>query len=191
MYEKERKISLHNCLSSTANTKNHYLASKITILFIALVKSVILAFLWLCMYNSHILYWKQNKQQQKRTDRPTLFSKRLLLQYNWPYRKYAIWPRDGACHANHACAALTVSRSFRQVFVFFHWKCIQVLQNSSSIKQTCLKRYHHDLLRYLVAFSKFECHASQKLRILALILFISRSISIRTGNAQVDNFHAL
>ena len=77
---------------------------------------------------------------------------------NWPYRKYAIWPRDGACHANHACAALTVSRSCRQAFVFFHWKCTQVLQKSSSlsIKQTCLKRYHHDLLRHLVAFSKFD-----------------------------------
>ena len=77
---------------------------------------------------------------------------------NSHYRKYAIWPRDGTCHANHACAALTVSRSCRQAFVFFHWKCTQVLQKSlsSSIKQTCFKRYHHDLLRHLVAFSKFE-----------------------------------
>ena len=29
---------------------------------------------------------------------------------------------------NHACAALTVSRSCRLAFVFFHWKCTQVLQ---------------------------------------------------------------
>ena len=49
---------------------------------------------------------------------------------NSRYRIYAIWPRDGACHANHACAALTVSRSCRQAFVFFHWKCMQVLQKS-------------------------------------------------------------
>ena len=67
-------------------------------------------------------------------------------------------PRDGACHANHACAALTVSRSCRQWFVFFHWKCTQVLQKSLSliIKQACFKRYHPELLRHLVAFSKFE-----------------------------------
>ena len=59
---------------------------------------------------------------------------------------------------NHACAALTVSRSCRQAFVFFHWKCTRVLQKSLSlsIKQTCFKRYHHDLLRHLVACSKFE-----------------------------------
>ena len=77
---------------------------------------------------------------------------------NSRYRKYAIWPRDGACHANHACAALTVSRSCRQAFVFFHWKCTQVLQKSLSlsIKQICFVRYNHDLLRHLVAFSKFE-----------------------------------
>ena len=43
--------------------------------------------------------------------------------YNSRYRKYTVWPRDGACHANHACAALTESRSCRQAFVFFHWKC--------------------------------------------------------------------
>ena len=49
-------------------------------------------------------------------------------RHNSRYRKYAIWPRDGACHANHACAALTVSRSCRQAFVFFHWKCTQELQ---------------------------------------------------------------
>ena len=36
--------------------------------------------------------------------------------------------------------------------VFFHWKCTQVLQNSLSIKRTCIKRYHHYLLRHLVAF---------------------------------------
>ena len=35
------------------------------------------------------------------------------------------------------------------------------------------------------------CHPIQKLWILALILFLSRSISIRTGNELVDNFHAL
>ena len=29
---------------------------------------------------------------------------------NSRYPRYAIWPRAGACHANHACAALTVSR---------------------------------------------------------------------------------
>ena len=63
--------------------------------------------------------------------------------------QYVIWPRDGACHANHACAALTVSRSCRLAFVFFHWKCTQV-------SQAYFKRYHHDLLRHLVAFSKFE-----------------------------------
>ena len=39
---------------------------------------------------------------------------------------------------------------------FLHWKCAQVLQKSLSIKQTCFVRYHHDLLRHLVAFSKFE-----------------------------------
>ena len=46
----------------------------------------------------------------------------------------------------------------RLVFVFLHWKCTQVLQKSLSlsIKHTCFKRYHHDLLRHLVAFSKFE-----------------------------------
>ena len=35
---------------------------------------------------------------------------------------------------------------------------IHVLQKSLSlsIKQACFKRYHHDLLRHLVAFSKFE-----------------------------------
>ena len=33
--------------------------------------------------------------------------------------KYTIWPKDGACHANHACAALTVSRSCRQACFFF------------------------------------------------------------------------
>ena len=78
--------------------------------------------------------------------------------FNSRYRKYAIWPRDGACHANHACAALTVSRSCRQAFVFFPGKCTQVLQKSLSlsIKQTCFKRYHHDLLRHLVAISTFE-----------------------------------
>ena len=27
--------------------------------------------------------------------------------HNSRYRKHVIWPRDGACHANHACAALT------------------------------------------------------------------------------------
>ena len=46
----------------------------------------------------------------------------------------------------------------RLEFVFFHWKCTQVLQKSLSlsIKHACFKRYHHDLLRHLVAFSKFE-----------------------------------
>ena len=46
----------------------------------------------------------------------------------------------------------------RLAFVFFHWKCTQVLQKSLSlsIKHACFKRYHHDLLRHLVAFSKFE-----------------------------------
>ena len=46
----------------------------------------------------------------------------------------------------------------RLEFVFFHWKCTQVLQKSLSlsIKYVCFKRYHHDLLRHLVAFSKFE-----------------------------------
>ena len=81
------------------------------------------------------------------------------IQYsNSRYPRYAIWPRGGACHANHACAALTVSRSCQLAFVFFHWKCTQVLQKSLSlsIKQACFKRYHHDLLRHLVVFSKFE-----------------------------------
>ena len=76
---------------------------------------------------------------------------------NSRYPQYAIWPRDGAGHANHACAALTVSQWCRQAFVFFHWKCTQVLQNPClSIIQTCFKKYH-ELLRHLVAFSKFEC----------------------------------
>ena len=46
----------------------------------------------------------------------------------------------------------------RLAFVFFHWKCTQVLQKSLSlsINHACFKRYHHDLLRHLVAFSKFE-----------------------------------
>ena len=81
---------------------------------------------------------------------------------NSRYHKYAIWPRDGACHANHAFAALSVSRSCRQAFVFFHWKCTQVLQKSLSlsIKQTCFNRYHHYLLRHLVAFLKFEWFVS-------------------------------
>ena len=71
---------------------------------------------------------------------------------NSRYRKYAIWPRDGACHANHACAALAISRSCRQAFVFFHWKCTQVSQKSLSLimKHTCFKRYHHNLLRHFV-----------------------------------------
>ena len=83
-----------------------------------------------------------------------------VIMCNSGYRKYAIWLRlrDGACHANHAWAALTVSRSCWQVFVFIHWKCTQVVQNSLIliIKQTCFKRYHHNLLRHLFAFSKFE-----------------------------------
>ena len=62
---------------------------------------------------------------------------------------------------------------WRLAFVFFLWKCTQVLQKSLSlsIKHACFKRYHHDLLRHLVAFSKFEWFISsdQKLRILALI----------------------
>ena len=33
--------------------------------------------------------------------------------------------------------------------------------------------------------------SNPKIKNLALILFISRSISIRTGNELVDNFHAL
>ena len=46
----------------------------------------------------------------------------------------------------------------RLEFVFFHWKCTQVLQKSLSlsVKHACFKRYHHDLLRHLVAFSRFE-----------------------------------
>ena len=41
---------------------------------------------------------------------------------------------------------------------FLPLKCTQVLQKSLSlsIKHACFKRYHHDLLRHLVAFSKFE-----------------------------------
>ena len=34
----------------------------------------------------------------------------LVKMVNSRYPRYAIWPRAGACHANHACAALTVSR---------------------------------------------------------------------------------
>ena len=52
-----------------------------------------------------------------------------LSSTNSRYPWYAIWPRGGACHANHACAALTVSRSCRLAFLFFHWKCTQVVQN--------------------------------------------------------------
>ena len=55
--------------------------------------------------------------------KPTLitFSKTAVGR-NWGnsrYPRYAIWPRGGTCHANHACAALTVSRSCRLAFVFF------------------------------------------------------------------------
>ena len=34
--------------------------------------------------------------------------RKTLLKSRYP--RYAVWPRAGACHANHACAALTVSR---------------------------------------------------------------------------------
>ena len=74
-------------------------------------------------------------------------------------------------------------RSCWQAFVFFHWKCTQVSQKSLSliIKQTCFKRYHHDLLRHVFAFFKIWVAYViwvKKLRILALILFISCSNSM-------------
>ena len=67
------------------------------------------------------------------------------------------------------------------------------LQKSLSLspwKQTRLKRYHDDLLRHLVAFSKFEWFMSSDPKIKNFgthWLSISRSISIRTGNEQVNN----
>ena len=122
-----------------------------------------------------------------------------VFSYNYDnsrHPQYAIWPRDGACHANHACAALTVSRSYRLAFVFFHWKCTQELQKSLnlSIKQACLIK--DTIIIYWGIWLHFQnlsglFHPITKLRILPLILFISHSISIQTGNEQVDNFHAL
>ena len=84
----------------------------------------------------------------------------------------------------------------RLEFVFFHWKCTQVLQKSLSlsIKHACFKRYHHEIIEDIrLHFQTLSglFHPITKLRILALILFISCSISLRTGSDQVDTFHAL
>ena len=130
--------------------------------------------------------WATQKQSRSRTSTHMVNSR---------YPQYAIWPRDGACHANHACAALTISRSCRLAFVFFHWKCTQVLQKSLSlsIKRHVLKdtiMIYWDIWLHFHSLSGLF-HPITKLRILALILFMSRSISIRTGNEQVNNFHAL
>ena len=127
--------------------------------------SDIISVLWCDLWCKHVPVHIENLQSRS----PYCFSKSelnmaknrykmLLLAYNSRYPRYAIWPRGGACHANHACAVLTVSWSCRLAFVFFHWKFTQVLQKSLSlsIKQACFKIYHHDLLRHLVAFSKFE-----------------------------------
>ena len=46
-----------------------------------------------------------------------LFKFCLTLLCNSRYLRYAIWPRGGACHANHAGAVLTVSRSGQLAFV--------------------------------------------------------------------------
>ena len=83
-------------------------------------------------------------------------------EINSRYPRYAIWPRAGGL----SCKPRMLKRMrsadsipmCRLVFVFFHWKCTQILQKSLSlsIKHACFKRYHHDLLRHLVAFSKFE-----------------------------------
>ena len=51
-----------------------------------------------------------------------LWDTRYSFKGNSRYPRYAIWPRAGACHANHACAALTVSRCCRLEFVFFPLK---------------------------------------------------------------------
>ena len=82
----------------------------------------------------------------------------------------------------------------RLEFVFFHWKCTQVLQKSLSLS---IKKKHEDtIMIYWDIWLHFQhlsglFHPITKLRSLALILFISCSISIRTGSDQVDTFHAL
>ena len=47
---------------------------------------------------------------------------------NSHYPNYAISPRDGVCHAHHACAVKTVLRLSRQVFVYFRLKVITCIK---------------------------------------------------------------
>ena len=120
----------------------------------------------------------------------------IIPTCNSRYRIHTIWPRDGACHANHAYAALAISRSCRQALVFFHWKCTHVSQKSLSLIIKHIHVLKDTIMIYWDICLHFQnlsvlCHPIQKLGIVALILFISCSISIRTGNELVNNCHAL
>ena len=72
-------------------------------------------------YNSSIIYHVDNTFIPQ-SDEIAILALSALHKHvsNSRYPRYAIWPTAGACHANHACAALTVSRLCRQGFVFFH-----------------------------------------------------------------------
>ena len=104
--------------------------------------------------------------------------------YKSRYRKYAIWPRDGACHADHACAALTVSRSCRQALFSsienvhrYYTNPWVWVYNRHVLKDTIM--IYWDIWLHFQNLSGLSCHPIKKFRILAFILFISRSISIR------------
>ena len=60
----------------------------------------------------------------------------------------------------------------------------QVLHKSVSlsIKHACFKRYHHDLLRHLVAFSKFEWFISSDHKIKNFSTnFIHKAVALQYG----------